>query len=809
MLNGVLIGVLLAAEASLTPAHAFRAFSRSSHRGLPQSTPIHLAQDREGRLWIGTFGGVGTYDGREIVTVSGPAPAPGYGVVNALVARRQGGVYVAGGGGVHVYDGESWRFVATDRAPRSLAEAGDGTLWMRDSAGAVWLLGAGDAWTHRTDLDGVALLANDRDDAVLAVHPDRGLLRLRDGRVEPLVAGRLPPGSLPDALRAAADGTYWLAGPDGVFWSAGEEEWRAVDVPEGTAVLKRVLAEDTQGRIWVGGQDGGVAFGRAEGAWTGWGPEVGLPVGALRVILGDREGSVWFGFNGVGLRQWLGEAWTHRRALRGPGGLDSRLPVFTVTADHSGEGVLAVAFTQGILHYAGGEVRTFGAAEGLDESVQSAAEPEPGRLWVGGRFGIWESLDGGRFHRTLELENGLVTGLFEDPSGDWWAATSNWGAYRFREGRWSPVPEVDERLEDPNVRSLAWLSDGSFWVATPRGLTVFRDGRGEKLAAPGLIEAANAVVETPGGEVWVGGVGGVSIRRDGVWSTMTADDGVPGHTVYSLAVGPDGAVWAGGSAGVGRHRDGRWQVWDSSSGLLEEECNLGGLLVREDGSVYVGTMASLAHLDPEVQASPAPPLRLSWRERPALDGEGVARLAAGTRVLRLRWAAPWLAPSPVEFRTRVPGLRDEWSRPSARDEMELANPPPGRFQVEVSARLVGRDEWTDPLVLEVDVERRLYQTWYGQLAMLAALGLGVFGLIRFRTLDLRRAADEALANVKVLSGLLPICASCKKVRDDKGYWSQLESYVSARSEAQFSHGLCPDCLPRYFGEYAERVRREE
>ena len=52
---------------------------------------------------------------------------------------------------------------------------------------------------------------------------------------------------------------------------------------------------------------------------------------------------------------------------------------------------------------------------------------------------------------------------------------------------------------------------------------------------------------------------------------------------------------------------------------------------------------------------------------------------------------------------------------------------------------------------------------------------------------------EALEKVKTLSGLLPICASCKKIRDDKGYWSQIETYLGEHSEAEFSHGICPDC----------------
>lgn len=60
------------------------------------------------------------------------------------------------------------------------------------------------------------------------------------------------------------------------------------------------------------------------------------------------------------------------------------------------------------------------------------------------------------------------------------------------------------------------------------------------------------------------------------------------------------------------------------------------------------------------------------------------------------------------------------------------------------------------------------------------------------------ALQAALAQVKQLSGLLPICASCKKIRDDTGYWQQIETYIRSHSEAEFTHGICPDCKKTYF-----------
>lgn len=59
---------------------------------------------------------------------------------------------------------------------------------------------------------------------------------------------------------------------------------------------------------------------------------------------------------------------------------------------------------------------------------------------------------------------------------------------------------------------------------------------------------------------------------------------------------------------------------------------------------------------------------------------------------------------------------------------------------------------------------------------------------------------EALDNIKTLKGLIPICARCKKIRDDKGYWNMLESYIQARSEATFSHSMCPVCMDECYGD---------
>jgi len=102
-------------------------------------------------------------------------------------------------------------------------------------------------------------------------------------------------------------------------------------------------------------------------------------------------------------------------------------------------------------------------------------------------------------------------------------------------------------------------------------------------------------------------------------------------------------------------------------------------------------------------------------------------------------------------------------------------------------------------------------TWANNLVtFLTILGLmiilvGNIGLLlNSKLMDLKKKNDElerALSEIKTLRGIIPICSYCKKMRDDEGYWNQVENYIQKHSEADFSHGICPECVKIYFPDF--------
>jgi hypothetical protein len=184
------------------------------------------------------------------------------------------------------------------------------------------------------------------------------------------------------------------------------------------------------------------------------------------------------------------------------------------------------------------------------------------------------------------------------------------------------------------------------------------------------------------------------------------------------------------------------------------------------------------------------------------------------RALTFRFAAlSYEAPQGVKIKYRLEGYDTDWVDAEQRRVASYTNMPPGDYRFRVIA--ANNDGvWNETgASVALSLAPRFYQTPWFYAA--GALGLVLAGAatqrLRVRSLqrrerELTEAVGEAVAEVKVLKGLLPICASCKKIRDEDGAWSQIETYIHTHSGASFSHGICPDCIDKWYPGIADRIK---
>jgi hypothetical protein len=159
------------------------------------------------------------------------------------------------------------------------------------------------------------------------------------------------------------------------------------------------------------------------------------------------------------------------------------------------------------------------------------------------------------------------------------------------------------------------------------------------------------------------------------------------------------------------------------------------------------------------------------------------------------------------------GFDQDWTETSTQHRVSYTNLPGGRYTFRVRGSNNDGVWNKEGIALPLRVTPPFWKApWFVALSGLAvALGVVIGHRLRVRQLTLRerevaRRVEESLAaDIRVLRGLLPICAWCKKVRDDTGYWSQMEVYIRQHSLADFSHGICPDCIEKMKAKPDEQV----
>ncbi len=291
--------------------------------------------------------------------------------------------------------------------------------------------------------------------------------------------------------------------------------------------------------------------------------------------------------------------------------------------------------------------------------------------------------------------------------------------------------------------------------------------------------------------------------------------------IFAIVEDADANLWLSSNQGISRvakrelldYRRGgveriRSTVYGRADGMVSQECNGGDRPVWRDadGKLWFPTVKGLVAIDPRRsvvnRVRPSVVVERVLVDGTALPPGATFTIPAGARRIDIEYAGlSFIAPERMRFAVKLAGFDPDWVLVGARRVASFPRLRPGRYPFLVKA--ANSDGIWSAKDAEITLVQQpfFYQTWlFTSLVATMAVGLLwlTFGLRgrghRRRESELKARIQEALSEVRVLKALLPICASCKKIRDDRGSWTALESYIGEHSGTKFSHGICPDCI---------------
>lgn len=736
--------------------------------GLPANGVSSIAQTPDGYLWLATAEGVVRFDGVRFTTFdSSNTPAIKSNNVQALLVDRAGSLWIGthAGGLTRYRAGRFTHFSGKHGLPdarvRCLYEDRLGGLWVGTSSGvAVLRDGRATEYSTATGLPSNRIQAITGDAAgAIWIATVGGLVRVRDGHATTYTTRDGLPSIAIRALAADRAGALWV-GTDAGVSRLHEGTFTTYGAAHGARPVQ-VLAvtEDRAGVVWaatVG--DGLYRFER--GALTITDSSTGLADDVVQAIHEDAAGRLWLGAAGglVQLRATPFRTYTTADHLA----LDLVRPIHE---DASGD--VWVGTDRGLARFIDGRFAVYTAEDGRPyQNVTGIAEDRGGNLWIqthrpspAGNL----VLGGKQPARADAVAAGwsstrLFTAMLEDRHGSMWFGTSADGLHRLQDGR-TQVYRREDGLADHHVTSLFEDRDGSLWIATAGGLSLFRDDRLVTFGPADGYDGGHTLSfhQDRSGQLWIGTYGrGLYRYANGRFAVIGTRDGLYDNLAYQILEDDFGDLWMSGNKGIYRASlqqlnavaDGRSAslhsyAYGKADGMLSRECSGGnpaGLKAR-DGRLWFPTLEGIVVIDPRKLGKQAPVVTL---EELSVDGEprplnGSVRLQPGDESLEIRYSAlSWSRATAVRFKYQLAGLDRDWVDAGTRRTAYLSHLPPGNYTFRVTADN-GEGVW-NPVgqSISVVVMAPFYRAWWFTAgAALSLLYLG-YGGTKLRTARLEK-----------------------------------------------------------------------
>lgn len=735
--------VLTQAGTALDPTFSLSQYAKRNwhvEHGLPQNYVTSIAQAADGRLVVGTSGGVAWFDGIQFSpVVLNERTGISREWVNAVEAlpdgtlwilTRDAGTFVNRKGESQAVPPPPPNFTSGIlRRDGSFVASGSGT-WraVTDRFQMLTPKGGGDlSWESILELPDRRLLLCDAS-GLIAIEGERShLLWVTDS-----AKGR------PLSLAAGRGGAIYLGTTEGLFRVklSPTKLKPAVTLERVPGVEGPVVSvlEDRDGQVWAATWGSGL-FRVAAGSAAHWGLDDGLTDNFVHTLFEDREGSLWIGTR-AGLSRW-------RSGPIVPFGPEEGLGaqfLSTVIENPEGE-ILVGSWRSGVHRLRGGHMEALPLGFPVETTLIRAMTFAPnGDLW----FSDWHSLhhlspNGHAVFREGSLRHlPSVHAILLDRKGALWLGGVD-GLYVYPSA--DPRAEVPLQLSDRPILCLLEARDGAVWVGSGQGLFSIREGKAREVS--GLPHpSVTALHEDADGRIWAATRANGLVRvGDGRSILFDQRQGMPSLPVYAILEDHARNLWLSSPAGLftvpllqldevaaGSRATVQSVAFDSEDGLRSVEFqNVGSPSAWRDrqGHLWFPTVRGLVEVRPEALRVAAPPHILI---------RGVESLG---RTHEIAYSSDRLHRADrVEFRYRVEGLQADWIPLGTQRTLRLDTLPAGEHRIEISAKLPGSD-WGAPQTVRLAQPPRWFETGWFYAANVLLLAAFLWVIYRWRVSRVR------------------------------------------------------------------------
>jgi len=763
-----------------------------------------VLQDHAGFIWLGTESGLFRYDGSTFIPYGYAEGVPGL-WVKALHEDRTGRIWVGTTDGL-AYGSATQRFRAVKFAGQDLqvsvnstvSSASDGTVYAVTQLGLVAIRTAdgGRTWDYEqltpknarfSGADGIfSVLANEDGSVVFGC--GRGICRIVNQTITSWGERDGLPNDRWSFLLRRRNGELWARGAKHTAMLApGQMRFQLHELPSALSDgIYFPIAEDASGRL-IAGLNSAVA--RYEGDhWSTFSEKNGFGEGIVTSVMADREGSLWFGLSGHGLRKWLGyPEWEHWTKYQGIASDE----IWALLRDSRGR--MWIGEEQGLDYRNPGEIG-FHAWPGVGvdpKTTRSLAESKDGYIWAATASGHLIQIDE-KSLRARQINFDPISRVLVDSNDRVWIATAS-GLFFSEPSGETRQFHLAQDLARQNFPDITQDGEGRIWVISDRELLRL-DGTAWThidVSAASLGRHLADVAVDGAGNIWVDGIGNGAARLRVVGNKIASIDRPHLSSSEVLFIGADrrGWVWIGEDHGLEVFDGRRWQRYTLDNGLIWNDCDAKAFLSDSDGSVWIGTSGGAAHFSPSpdilIAPLPAPIIaRADFGSRSLLGGHADLRWSNSPLTIGLA-SLSFRNEQAIKFRYRLVGLETDWVETSAH-EIRYPRPSAGSYRFEAVALNSDTGETSPLKTLAFDIQPPWWSTKTFISVSIAIVLLLAVALARWRVKILMLRQRELERLVAERTEQLD-----RKLAQEESLKSEAERANRAKSEflAMMSHEI--------------------